>query len=55
LLVYQPFAPRVPVVTESVADGADASYLIVAEADPLLPALSEQARVTDALALSGPE
>src|SRR4051794_35575180 len=43
LLVYQPFAPGVPPVTERVAVGALASYLIVADADLLLPALSVQA------------
>jgi hypothetical protein len=54
-LVYQPFDPAVPAATDSVADGALESYLIVAEAEPVLPALSVQLRLTDALASSGPE
>src|SRR5574338_331367 len=52
--VYQPLVPAVPAVTDSVADGADASNLRFSYAVPLvLPASSVQLPPTKAAAESG--
>ena len=53
-VIYQPFAPAVPAVTDSDADDALASYWSANEPLAALPALSVQLPAAEAAALSGP-